>query len=328
MATKPTDLPPAPPPPTPRGPKGIKGILGILIKAVEQSPISVIITDTKGIIQYVNPKFTELMGYSPEETIGKTPRIIKGDFLSKEFYRELWEAILSGKEWHGVFHNRTKYGTLVWEVASISPIRDEHGMITHFVGVKEDITEIRRLQDQLEHMARHDQLTGLPNRFLFNDRLQQALIQAKRRKSQLALMYLDLDDFKFVNDTHGHEAGDALLVSAGQRMTACVRESDTVARMGGDEFTILLGDIQGRENITRIADLLIKSLGEPFPVDQGECSIGVSIGIAVYPDDGETLDILMSRADLALYQVKREGRNAYRFADPDSEHDGAKPPST
>ena len=321
MAKKPTDLPP----PNPKGPKGIKGILGILIKAVEQSPVSVIITDTKGIIQYVNPKFTELMGYSPEETIGKTPRIIKGDFLSKEFYRELWETILSGKEWHGVFNNRTKYGTLVWEVASISPIRDEHGMITHFVGVKEDITEIRRLQDQLEHMARHDQLTGLPNRFLFNDRLQQTLIQAKRRKSHLALMYLDLDDFKFVNDTYGHEAGDALLVAAGQRMTACVRESDTVARMGGDEFTILLGDIQGHENVTRIADLLIKSLGEPFHMDQGECSIGVSIGIAVYPNDGETLDILMSRADLALYQVKREGRNAYRFADPNL--DGTKPPS-
>jgi diguanylate cyclase (GGDEF)-like protein/PAS domain S-box-containing protein len=292
----------------------VKGFLRILIKAVEQSPVSVIITDTQGIIQYVNPKFTQVMGYTAEEAIGKTPRIIKGNFLSREFYKGMWDTILAGKEWHGVFNNRTKSGELVWEVASISPIRDDEGKITHFVGVKEDITEIKRLQNDLEHMARHDQLTGLPNRFLFNDRIQMALLQAKRRGTQCAVMYMDLDEFKTVNDTLGHDAGDAVLVAAGQRIQSCIRESDTLARMGGDEFTALLNDVKQRGNVERVASNIIEALTQPIRIGEAECTIGVSIGIAIYPRDGETTDNLLSKADNALYEVKREGRNSYKFA--------------
>lgn len=288
--------------------------LPILIKAIEQSPVSVIITDTKGVIEYVNPKFTQLMGYTPEEAVGKTPRIIKGGFLSREFYKEMWTTILAGKEWHGVFHNRTKDGSFVWEVASISPIRDADGKVTHFVGVKEDITEIRRLQEQLEHMAQHDQLTGLPNRFLLKDRLQQALLQAKRRKSKFAVLYLDLDGFKLVNDTHGHEAGDAVLVEVAKRLLACTRESDTVARLGGDEFTVLMGEIQEEGNAERVASLIIKTLSEPIALADTTCVIGVSVGIALYPKDGDTPDALLSQSDAALYRVKRQGRNGFQFA--------------
>lgn len=294
--------------------KHLNEAVQILIKAVEQSPVSVIITDTRGIIQYVNPKFTQLMGYSPEEAIGKTPRIIKGNFLSREFYQEMWQTILAGNEWHGVFHNRTKSGSLVWEVASISPIRNESGAITHFVGVKEDITELKRLQEEMEHMARHDQLTGLPNRFLFNDRLAQALVLAKRRRTSFAVLYMDLDGFKAVNDTHGHEVGDALLVATAKRLGECIRESDTLARMGGDEFTSLLLDIQDGENASRRAQSMIDALSKPFKLGPVECSIGVSIGIALFPRDGATSDALLSAADTAMYDVKHRGKCGYQQA--------------
>lgn len=288
--------------------------LRLLVKAVEQSPVSVIITDPKGVIQYVNPKFTQLMGYTPEEAIGKTPRIIKGDFLPRAFYRDMWETLLAGQEWHGVFHNRTKSGALVWEVASISPIRDERGDITHFVGVKEDITELKRLQEQLEHAAQHDHLTGLPNRFLFNDRLAQALAQARRRRSRFAVMFMDLDRFKAVNDTHGHDVGDALLVAAGARLRACIRESDTLARMGGDEFTALLLDLRDEASASRVAETLVAELSRPFVVNGITCPIGVSIGLAIYPRNGRTADALRTAADDAMYRVKRAGRGGFRFA--------------
>jgi len=286
----------------------------VLAKAVEQSPVSVIITDPKGIIQYVNPKFTELMGYTPEEAIGKTPRIIKGGFLSKEFYGDMWAKISSGQEWHGVFHNRTKSGDLVWEVASISPIRDDKGVITHFVGVKEDITELKRLQAELDHMARHDVLTGLPNRALFHDRLDQALVQSKRRQSTFALLFLDLDGFKPVNDTYGHEAGDSLLIAVAQRLQECVRESDTVARMGGDEFTVILNDLTGVEAAEHIAQAIMQSLAKPFVLDLAAVSISASIGVAMYPRDGASRKSILSAADGAMYKVKESGKNGVRFA--------------
>ena len=287
--------------------------LKVLIKAIEQSPVSVIITDPRGVIEYVNPKFTQLMGYSAEEAIGNTPRILKGGFLSRDFYKDMWDTVLSGKEWHGLFHNRTKAGALVWELASISPIRDDTGAITHFVGVKEDITELKRLQDQTARMAHYDQLTGLPNRFLFLDRLKQTLVQSKRRDTTFALLYMDLDDFKAINDSYGHAAGDHLLVAVGQRLQGCVRETDTVARMGGDEFTVLLTDIHGLEDVERIAGMIIQAISNPFPIDDVVCKVGISIGIALFPLDGLDADPLLSTADTALYQVKKGGRNNYHI---------------
>jgi len=295
--------------------RAIESRLRILVKAVEQSPVSIIVTDNEGIIEYVNPKFCKVTGYTLEEVLGKTPRILKGGFLSADFYRDLWATILAGEEWHGVFHNRTKSGGLVWEVGSISPIRDDAGNITHFVGVKEDITEIKDLQDQLAHMARHDQLTGLPNRFLFLDRFQQTLVQSRRRKAIVGLMYLDLNDFKGVNDTFGHEGGDEVLAESARRLRGCVREADTVARMGGDEFTILLGDVQGREAVERIAENILQAFEVPFRLGEVERTIGVSIGVALFPAHGQTEDELLSRADKAMYVAKRRGGNGFQFAD-------------
>ena len=180
---------------------------------------------------------------------------------------------------------------MVWELASISPIRDEAGVVTHFVSVKEDFTEIKRLQDRMDNLAHHDQLTGLPNRTLFYDRLKQAQALAKRREEGLALFYLDLDGFKAVNDTHGHELGDRLLKAVGQRLMECVRESDTVARIGGDEFTVLLPGLHTQDTAADIARLIIEALSRPFQLDHLTCAIGVSIGISFYPrdsEDGET----------------------------------------
>ena len=294
--------------------KRIESRLRILVKAVEQSPVSIVVTDANGFIEYVNPKFSKTTGYTMEEVLGKTPRILKGGFLSDDFYRDLWKTILSGEEWHGVFHNRTKSGEVLWELASISPIRDEAGKVTHFVSVKEDFTEIKRLQDQMNHLAHHDQLTGLPNRTLFYDRLKQAQAQARRRNQSVALFFLDLDGFKAVNDSHGHEQGDRLLRAVGQRRVECVRESDTVARVGGDEFTVLLPEMPGREAAERIARLIIEAVSRPFELDRGiVCTIGVSIGISFFPADGEDPERIMFFADAAMYRVKHAGKNAYGF---------------
>lgn len=287
--------------------------LRIMVKAVEQSPVSIIVTDNQGIIEYVNPKFCQVTGYSAEEVLGQTPRILKGGFLTDDFYRDLWRTILAGEEWHGVFHNRTKSGELVWELASISPIRDENGVVTHFVSVKEDFTEMKRLQDRMHSLAHHDQLTGLPNRTLFYDRLKHTHALAKRRGRGFALFYLDLDGFKVVNDTYGHELGDDLLKAAGQRIADCVRESDTVARIGGDEFTVLLSDLQDRDTTASIARLIIDAITRPFTLNGVTCCIGVSIGISFYPGDGEEPDRLLSCADAAMYRVKNLGKNSFSF---------------
>jgi len=297
--------------------KGPDDKLRILAKAVEQSPVSVIITDPKGVILYVNPKFTKLMGYTAEEAIGKTPRIIKGEHLTRAFYKEMWDTILSGQEWHGVFHNRTKSGTLVWEAASISPIRDDAGNVTHFVGVKEDITELKRLQEELDHQARHDPLTGLPNRLMFKDRLQQTLALARRHHTLAALLYLDLDGFKPINDTYGHDAGDLLLTEVGRRLQGCVRASDTVARMGGDEFTVLLNDVGSVEATRRVVATIAAALAEPVRLGSNEIHIAASIGVAHFPADGDVEDALLTAADSAMYVAKREGRAGCRFASGD-----------
>jgi diguanylate cyclase (GGDEF)-like protein/PAS domain S-box-containing protein len=293
--------------------RAVESRLRILVKAVEQCPVSIIVTDREGVIEYVNPKFTRVTGYTLEEVLGQTPRILKGGFLTADFYRDLWQTILAGDEWHGVFNNRTKNGEMVWELASISPIRDEEGVVTHFVSVKEDFTEIKRLQDRMDNLAHHDQLTGLPNRTLFYDRLRQTQVLAKRRDKGYAIFFLDLDGFKAVNDSHGHEVGDLLLQAVARRIGECVRESDTVARMGGDEFTVLLPDLDGREAAAHIAGLILEYLSRPFQLKDLTCGIGVSIGISFYPQDGDDPEKLITRADAAMYRVKNAGKNTFAF---------------
>ncbi|MET0119436.1 MAG: EAL domain-containing protein [Candidatus Thiodiazotropha sp. 6PLUC9] len=404
-------------------------------RVLEQSPASVVITNTDGIIEYVNPRFEKVSGYSAKEAVGKNPRFLQGGDKTKLDYQEMWVSLLAGKEWRGMFHNRRKDGSIYWESASISPLRDERGTITHFIAVKEDITAQKRAEDQLRmnatvfdttaegimvtdeenriktvnpaftritgysqeevlgrmpnilssgrhsksfyeklwesvlqkgywsgevwnrrkdgsvfpewlsissikgengvakefvavfsditkhkedeeqirYQANYDALTGLPNRSLLSDRLNQAIVSAHRENWMLAVLFLDLDHFKVVNDTFGHVVGDELLQLVSARIKACLRESDTVARFGGDEFVILLQDVTEMDSVAHVSANIIEQITRVFSLYGREIYIGASIGITVYPDDAVNADSLLRNADMAMYQAKEQGRNTYQF---------------
>ncbi len=416
--------------------KRIESDLKKLSRALEQSPASVVITDTNGIIEYVNPKFEEMSGYSAEEAIGENPRILKSGDKRPEEYKELWETISAGQEWRGVFHNRRKDGSIYWEAASISGLRGDSGNITHYIAVKEDITARKRAEDQLRmnatvfdtasegivvsdannrvktvnpaftritgyqpediigqnpkilssgrhepefyrlmweqinnrgfwsgeiwnrrkdgsvypewisivvirdektdevkeyvavfsdisqrkrdeeqirRQANYDALTGLPNRSLFFDRLNQAVISARRENGLLGLLFVDLDRFKAVNDTFGHVLGDEILQEVGERLKVCVRDSDTVARLGGDEFVVLVHDLMEVNDAASVADKVIEQMSTPFSIGSRKVSLGASIGITIYPEDTDNAEEMMRNADMAMYRAKEGGRNRYQF---------------
>lgn len=288
-----------------------------LTKAIEQSPASIVMTDRNGTIEYTNPAFSRLTGYGPEEVKGLNPRVLKGGEQDAQFYKHMWDTLTSGQEWRGEFHNKRKDGSLFWEFASISPILDEAGNITHYVAVKEDITEKKLLLDRLDQMAHFDELTGLPNRALFMDRLKQSVVMSRRDQKRFALLYLDLDGFKRINDTYGHDAGDRLLKTVAARLSACVRISDTIGRMGGDEFTVILSTITRHDDAGYVAEKIVTALNRPFRVsDTDTGNIGVSVGISVFPDDAADGNQLITNADDAMYEVKRNGKNRYCFYKP------------
>ncbi|MCU7811888.1 MAG: PAS domain S-box protein, partial [Candidatus Thiodiazotropha sp. (ex Notomyrtea botanica)] len=214
-----------------------------LLQAVEQSPVSVVMTDTKGDIEYVNHAFEEATGYKANEVIGKNPRILKSEYTPPAYFQDLWEAIISGHSWQGELQNRRKNGTLFWERAYIAPVLDESGTTTHYLAVKEDITLQKQQEEKIIHQANYDSLTDLPNRFLTLDRLSQLVKEAQRKNDLAAVLFLDLDDFKKINDSMSHEAGDKLLIQAAKRLQESVRTEDTVSRLGGDEFIVLLGSL-------------------------------------------------------------------------------------
>ncbi len=210
--------------------------LRIVSQAVKQSASSVVITDTSGNIQYVNPAFTEKTGYETEEVLGETPRILRSDETDPEHYKALWHCLAAGETWRGEFHNRKKNGELFWEIASIAPVKQRNGVVSHYVAIKEDITALKKAEARILHIANHDALTGLPSRRLARDRLQSALAAAKRNKQKAAVMFVDIDGFKDVNDTLGHDVGDNVLKETAARLKDTVREVDTVARVGGMNF--------------------------------------------------------------------------------------------
>lgn len=286
----------------------------MLSAAVEHSPSSIVITDAQGTIEYVNPAFCRLTGYAPEEALGQNPRILKAGDQSPELYRELWETLQRGEEWRGEFHNRRKDGSLFWEMASISAIRDRSGGIRHFVAIKEDITERKQLRDQLEQMAQFDMLTGLPNRRMLLDQLAQMVALARRGNQRFALLFVDLDGFKRINDSYGHEAGDRVLKTVAARLSACIRSSDVVGRMGGDEFTVILSTLTRYEDAGQVAEKILQTLRRPITLPSGmQDQIGSSIGISVFPEDAQDGDGLLATADDAMYEVKHAGKNGYRF---------------
>jgi len=287
-----------------------------LSQAVDQSPASVVITDPLGTIEYVNPRFSELTGYAPSEVIGRNPRLLKSGFTSSRQYEELWRTITTGGQWQGEFHNRKKDGQFYWAAATISPIKEKSGAITHFLGVSEDITVRKEYEERLLRQANYDELTGLPNRLLAIDRLNQAIAQANRDNTNVVILIVDLDDFKKVNDTLGHPIGDRLIQEAGERIRHCVRENDTLARLGGDEFLVILPGLAVPVFGELVAKKVLEIFSLPFAIEGHDIFTTASVGITVYPRDGESSAVLMRNADAAMYRAKELGRNAYRYFTP------------
>ncbi|GAA0681179.1 hypothetical protein GCM10009104_02140 [Marinobacterium maritimum] len=404
-------------------------------RALEQSPASVMITNTRGIIEYVNPKFCEVSGYSRDEALGQKADLLRSGEMPDEVYRDLWQTLGQGHEWHGQLLNRRKNGELFWEQASISAVRDEIGNCQSYIAVKEDITHQKEMEEQLKmieavfstsneaimvadrdgliktinpafsritgytleevqgrnpsilssgrhevgfyqsmwheimqqgswsgeiwnrrkngtiypewlsvsvvydsegepseyvavfsditkrkndeaqivRQAYYDELTELPNRTLLSDRLNLAIATANRDEQIIALLFVDLDRFKYVNDSMGHEYGDDLLKQVAYRLNGCVRDTDTVARFGGDEFVILLHNIKSEADASYVAHKLIEALSTPFILAEREIIIGASIGIAMHPGDADTAETLIRNADLAMYKAKQSGRNQAHF---------------
>jgi len=287
-----------------------------LSRAVEYSPASIMITDIYGLIEYVNPKFTTLNGYTLDEVRGKTPRVLKSDKTPPEIYPELWQTILSGKEWRGEFLNRKKNGELYWEYASISAITDLHGNITHFVSVNEDITarkeaedKIKRLNAGLEQLAMTDYLTNLYNRRYFMQRGVEEFKRARRNNQPLGLLMLDIDQFKKVNDTYGHDTGDMALQQVAATLKSSLREIDILGRMGGEEFAVLLPNTSLHDAVLLAERVQQVMASTPVETLRSPLSITISIGVAIVTDEISCIDDLLRTADTFMYQAKSDGGN-------------------
>lgn len=283
----------------------------ILSSAVQQSPVSVVITDREGKIQYVNPKFEQITGYTSAEAIGRDLGFTQLDQSNAEAMAMLRARINDGTEWRGEFCSIRRDGQVFWENVSISPLRNDHAEITHFIIIKEDITVRRSYEERLRKQAHFDDLTGLANRVLMLEKLNQGLESARRNQSHAALLCIDLDRFKDVNDSFGHGCGDAVLKESASRLIACMRHGDTLARMGGDEFIVILPNTTSDEDSEKLAEKIIQAFSQPFHVTDKEYIVTASIGIARYPQDGNNASILQRNADLAMYKAKELGRNRF-----------------
>jgi len=284
----------------------------------EESPLGILITDLDGRIQRVNRSFSAITSYSADEALGQSPRLIKSAHHDKNHYAALWQTLKTSGLWQGELLNRRKSGETyaVWQ--NIIAVKDASGEPIHYIGMFQDITEKKIAQENLRHLAEYDLLTELPNRHLFHDRLEHAILRMRRNNENLTVMFIDLDHFKRVNDSLGHVAGDQLLTEVARRFRTCLREADTLARQGGDEFTLLL---EGASKFTAeaVAEKLIGILAEPIALASTEVFIGASIGIARYPEDGPDAETLLKSADTAMYRAKSAGRNRFQFFDPDME---------
>lgn len=286
-------------------------------KVLADSAEGIMITDAEQKIITVNAAFTQISGYPAAAVIGKTPRVLQSGRQDADFYRTLWATLLEKGRWQGEIWNRRQNGAIYPVWLSISAVRNEAGATTHYIALLSDISERKTADERILRLAHYDALTELPNRTLLQDRVQQALANALRHGTRLALLFFDLDRFKDVNDTLGHDIGDQLLQMVAQRLREIMRESDTVARMGGDEFIIVLGELQQASDSARVAQKIINVIAEPFWIKGQELHITPSIGISVYPDDGHDLRDLIKNADVAMYHAKKAGRNAYQFFTPD-----------
>ncbi len=287
--------------------------LRLLGTALSTAGNAVFITDEQGRIDWANQAFTRMTGYSLEEALGRNPRFLKSGVQGEAYYRQLWETISAGVTWSAEAIERHKEGHLFTVRQTVTPIRDGEGRIKHYISILEDITPQKEAEARIYHMAHYDALTDLPNRMLFQDRLRQALSLAVRKQHLAALLFLDLDRFKRVNDQHGHHIGDLLLQTVAERLRACVRDSDTVARLAGDEFTILLPEIEQEGDAISVAEKAVVELAKSFQLEEVTLHTATSIGIALAPRDAMDCDTLLRLADAAMYRAKQEGRGTWRM---------------
>ncbi|OGS91026.1 MAG: hypothetical protein A2Z95_05130 [Gallionellales bacterium GWA2_60_18] len=275
----------------------------------------IMITDAAGSIIDVNDAFTRITGYPREEVLGRNPRMLRSGRQPPEYYQAMWKALLDKGHWYGEIWNRRKSGEAYAEMLTISAVHDAAGNIGHYVALLADITLAKEHQHQLEHIAHYDALTGLPNRVLLADRMHQAIAQSERRSQALATVYLDLDGFKAVNDRYGHDAGDELLIAVAGRMKDALRDGDTLARIGGDEFVAILTDLNDARDCEQALSRLLQAAADPVTIHGDILRVSASIGVTLYPDDAAEADQLLRHADQAMYQAKQSGKNRYHFFD-------------
>ncbi len=284
-------------------------------KVLDSSSEAILITDAHSHIEYVNPAFCAITGYEKDEVIGKTPRIMQSGRHDAEFYNMMWQSLKESGQWQGEVWDRRKNGEIFPKWLSISAVKDEKGSTVKYIGVFTDITSLKQTEEYLEHLTHYDSLTNLPNNILFRDRLKQAMHQADRNKRHIGVMSVDLDNFKYVNDTFGHLAGDQLLKEAAQRLLQSVRENDTVARQSGDKFSIVLTELSDDRFAAVIAQKIIDAISAPFKYKGFEVYLNVRVGITLYPMDSNTIDGLLRNADIAMYRAEEQVDSRFQFYD-------------
>ncbi len=284
-----------------------------LLLALEQASDWVIITDKEGTIEYTNNIVEVISGYKKEEIIGRKPNILKSGKHDDSFYKNLWETVLYGQTFRSIFINRKKNGELFYIDNSITPLKDSRNNITHFVASGKDITQQKNMEDRLISLVHYDILTGLPNRTLFNDKLNQAMARAEYNKRMIAILLIDLDRFKFANDTFGMRAGDEILKNMAGRLQSSIRDGDILARMGSDEFGIVLIDVARKEDFILLVEKIMGVISQPMIIKDAEIVLTATIGISIYPFDGDNARALMQNADVAFTKAKFMGRNHYQF---------------
>lgn len=295
--------------------KAAEDRLHLTAKVFENTLEGITITDVSGYVIEANTAFGKITGYSREEIVGKNLRILQSGLQSTAFYETMWQSILTTGCWQGEVWNRKKNGELYAEWLSISAIKNEDGQVANYLGVSSDITESKQHEKQLNRIAHYDALTGLPNRTLLDDRLKQAVARAVREQNMMAVCYLDLDGFKSINDSMGHDAGDRALIEIARRIKDTIRGGETVARLGGDEFVVLLLGLERGEECSMALDRLLSVIAEPISIGDKFFVLGASIGVSIYPmDDGDT-DTLLRHADQAMYSAKQSGKNRFHVYD-------------
>ena len=287
--------------------------LHLAAQVFENSRDAIVLTDRGRRVIALNRAFTVITGFGPKDMLGKPVSLYRSGVHDESFYREVWAQVEASDHWEGESWGRKQDGALFPCWTSISAIRDSAGRVSNYMGIVTDITERKKTEEYTRHLAEHDFLTDLPNRVLLLDRLRLALAAARRNHAMLAVLFVDLDRFKLVNDTLGHAVGDRLLKEVASRLVHCVREADTVSRQGGDEFIILLSDVAGPQGAAHAAETVLHALEQEFVLGEHIAHISGSIGIVMFPADGEEIDALLKQADIAMYHAKQQGRNGYQF---------------